>query len=335
MTKEYIKAFHLLGEHLKNEQVLQGYIEKAFQQNTWFNAEETGHALRAWSKLLNEAELSKWLSAYSISTKEPKRVGLILAGNIPMVGFHDVCSVLLSGHMACIKLSSQDAVLIPSLLEKLVEIEPRLKAQIEYSERLNHVDAVIATGSNNTARYFEYYFSQKPHIIRKNRNSVAILTGKETNEDFVKLGEDIFRYYGQGCRNVSKLYVPEGYDFTPLLDTLQEYSYIADQSKYYNNYNYYKSIYLVNKEHHLDTGFLLLKENSSLQAPLSVLYFEYYHNLQILNQHLEDIANNIQCMVAKEKTAHTSQVLDFGETQQPGWSDYADGVDTMKFLSEL
>ena len=335
MTKEYIKAFHLLGEHLKNEQVLQGLIEKAFQQNTWFNAEETGHALRAWSKLLNEAELSKWLSAYSISTKVPKRVGLILAGNIPMVGFHDVCSVLLSGHMACIKLSSQDAVLIPSLLEKLVEIEPRLKAQIEYSERLNHVDAVIATGSNNTARYFEYYFSQKPHIIRKNRNSVAILTGKETNEDFVKLGEDIFRYYGQGCRNVSKLYVPKDYNFSPLLDALQVYEYVADQSKYYNNYNYYKSIYLVNRETHLDTGFLLLKENTSLQAPLSVLFFEYYEEHAALMKGLQEIESDIQCIVAKESITHTSQVLGFGETQKPGWSDYADGVDTMKFLSEL
>ena len=335
MTKEYIKAFHLLGEHLKNEQVLQGLIEKAFQQNTWFNAEETGHALRAWSNLLNETELSKWLSAYSVSTKEPKRVGLILAGNIPMVGFHDVCSVLLSGHMACIKLSSQDAVLIPSLLEKLVEIEPRLKAQIEYSERLNHVDAVIATGSNNTARYFEYYFSQKPHIIRKNRNSVAILTGKETNEDFVKLGEDIFRYYGQGCRNVSKLYVPKDYNFSPLLDALQVYEYVADQSKYYNNYNYYKSIYLVNRETHLDTGFLLLKENTSLQAPLSVLFFEYYEEHAALMKGLQEIESDIQCIVAKEGITHTSQVLGFGETQKPGWSDYADGVDTMKFLSEL
>ncbi len=335
MTKDYIKAFHLLGDHLKNEQVLQGLIEKAYQQNTWFNAEETGHALRAWSKLLNEVDLTKWLEAYTFPNNEPKRVGLILAGNIPMVGFHDVCSVLLSGHIACIKLSSQDSVLIPSLLNKLIEIEPSLQAKIEYSERLNHVDAVIATGSNNTARYFEYYFSQKPHIIRKNRNSVAILTGNETSDDFVKLGEDIFRYYGQGCRNVSKLYVPKDYNFSPLLDALQVYEYVADQSKYYNNYNYYKSIYLVNRESHLDTGFLLLKENTSLQAPLSVLFFEYYEERAQLLKQLQEIEQDIQCIVAKELPTLTSQVLNFGETQKPGWSDYADGVDTMKFLSEL
>lgn len=335
MTKEYIKAFHLLGEHLKDEQVIKGLQEKAFHQNTWFNAEETGYALRAWSEQLNEEKISSWLSAYTFGNKEPKRVGLILAGNIPMVGFHDVCSVLLSGHIACIKLSSQDSVLIPYLLNKLVEFEPSFQSKIEYTERLNHVDAVIATGSNNTARYFEYYFSQKPHIIRKNRNSVAILTSSETNDDFVKLGHDIFRYYGQGCRNVSKLYVPQGYDFTPLLDALQVYEYIADQSKYYNNYNYYKSIYLVNKEHHLDTGFLLLKENTSLQAPLSVLYFEYYNNTQELNKHLKEIENDIQCIVANPITEISSTILSFGETQQPSWSDYADGVDTLQFLTEL
>jgi hypothetical protein len=335
MVKEYVNAFDLLGKHLKNREEIKVILEKAYQQNTWFNLEESNTAIGAWAELLQKTKIENWLSAYPIPTEGAKRIGLILAGNIPLVGFHDICAVLLTGHIACIKLSSQDNILIPYLLNKLVEYEPNLASKIEYAERMNHVDAVIATGSNNTARYFEYYFSKKPNIIRKNRNSIAILTGNETAGDFIKLGEDIFRYYGQGCRNVSKLYVPRDYNFSPLLDALQIFEYVGDQSKYFNNYNYYKSIYLVNREHHLDNGFILLKENQSLQAPLSVLHFEYYDELESLITLIEEQQNNIQCIVGNTPQPFKNQVVSFGKSQAPGWEDYADGVDTVEFLCEL
>lgn len=335
MMKEYIQAFDLLGKHLANKEEMKSILESAYHHNTWFNIDETSTAINAWSALLEKKSIENWLNNYQISAKEPKRVGLILAGNLPMVGYHDICSVLLTGHIACIKLSSQDNIIIPYLLNKLIEFEPSLSSKIEYVERLNHVDAVIATGSNNTARYFEYYFSKKPNIIRKNRNSIAIFDGSESTEDFVKLGEDIFRYYGQGCRNVSKLFVPRGYNFSPMLDALQVFEYVADQSKYFNNYNYYKSIYLVNREHHLDNGFLLLKENESMQAPLSVLYFEYYDEQTELCKKLDAQSNDIQCIVGNTVYPFKNQVVPFGKSQSPGWSDYADGVDTVEFLVGL
>lgn len=335
MIQEYVQAFDLLGKHLQHSDEIKPLIEKVHQHNTWFSPQETQKALEAWAKLLQKEEIDAWLQNYSIPPAKPQKVGLILAGNIPMVGFHDICAVLLSGHIACIKLSSQDNILIPYLLSKLIEFAPGMASQIEYVDRMNTMDAVIATGSNNTARYFEYYFSKIPNIIRKNRNSIAILTGAESSEDFKKLGEDIFRYYGQGCRNVSKLFVPKGYNFSPFLDALQEFEYIGDQSKYYNNYNYYKSIYLVNRESHLDNGFLLLKENESMQAPLSVLYFEYYENTEELNKRIVALAEDIQCIVSRQNFEYKNQVVDFGMSQQPGWMDYADGVDTMKFLCGL
>lgn len=336
MTQNLLNAFISLGNYIRNNSPeIDELVEKAYHHNTWFSQNETKHALNAWAKLLEKEELEKWTRHYSLNNAEPKKVGLILAGNIPMVGFHDICCVLLSGNIAQIKLSSQDQVLIKSLLNTLISFEPILKDRIIYEDRMNTIDAIIATGSNNSARHFEYYFGKIPNIIRKNRNSVAILNGNEKAEDFVKLGEDIFRYYGQGCRNVSKLYVPKDYNFSPLLDALEVYNYIGDQSKYLNNYNYYKSIYLVNREHHLDNGFILLKENESMQAPLSVLYFEYYDNMNELEVDLKSIEDQIQCVVTSENISINNQIVGFGESQKPGWMDYADGVDTMKFLINL
>lgn len=335
MTEERINAFVSLGNYLKQSEDLNNIIEQAYLKNTWFNPKECRSALNAWAKLLERTEIEHWLSNYKLEEQSSKNVGLILAGNIPIVGFHDICSVLMTGHIANIKLSSNDDVLIPHLLTKLTEFNPLMKHQIVYVDRLNSVDAVIATGSNNSSRYFEYYFNNKPNIIRKNRNSVAILKGNESKDDFLKLGEDIFSYYGQGCRNVSKLFVPNDYDFIPLLDSLESFNYIADQSKYFNNYNYYKSIYLVNREQHLDTGFLLLKESDSMQAPLSVLYYEYYSDGANLKAKLDSLHESIQCIVSAEKFDSKNQMVNFGGSQQPGWMDYADGVDTISFLIRL
>lgn len=335
MREKLLKAFESLGKYIAKENTeLLEVIDNAYHQNTWFSANETKHALRAWAKQLEIENTRSWLSHYPKTNSSPKKVGLILAGNIPMVGFHDVCSVLFSGNIAQIKLSSQDGVLIKHLIEKLIEFEPSIADQVIYEDRMNTIDAIIATGSNNSARHFEYYFGKIPNIIRRNRNSVAILTGNETAVDFVNLGEDIFRYYGQGCRNVSKVYVPIDYDFIPMLDALEVFNYVGDQHKYLNNYNYYKSIYLVNREHHLDNGFLLLRESDSMQAPLSVLYFEHYQNIAELNSKLDLVKDQIQCIVA-DSNVEIEVKLPFGQTQSPGWMDYADGVDTMKFLTEL
>jgi hypothetical protein len=291
--------------------------------------------LAAWTESLKRESIERWLSAYEVQEVEPKKIGLVLAGNIPMVGFHDVLTVLLSDHIACIKLSSQDNVLIPKVLEYLIKELPSVEKQIVYAERLNDVDAVIATGSNNTAQHFEQYFKSIPKIIRRNRNSIAVLNGEESFEDVQGLGFDIFSYYGQGCRNVSKLYIPREYDITKLLDQLQAYEYVIDHHKYFNNYNYYKSIYLVNREEHLDTGYVMLKESKDLQAPLSVIYYERYDSQEELELKINEIKDQVQCVVSKMALNIDAPIFSFGDSQCPALNDYADGVDTLQFLIDL
>jgi hypothetical protein len=260
---------------------------------------------------------------------------LILAGNIPLVGFHDVLSVLASGHHALIKSSTQDARLIKKVLERLIAIEPAFEGSFTFVERLENFDAVIATGSNNTSRYFEYYFGKVPHIIRKNRNSVAVLTGDETTEQLYLLGHDIFDYFGLGCRNVSKLFVPKGYDLIKFFEAIEPYNSIINHHKYNNNYDYNKSIYLVNRDTHLDNSFLLLKEDKSFTSPLAVLFFEYYEDIESLEELLKQENAHIQCIVSELPLNTGNQVVTFGQSQHPQLWDYADGVDTMDFLTKL
>jgi hypothetical protein len=257
-----------------------------------------------------------------------------MAGNIPAVGFHDLLSVLISGHKLLAKLSTQDFVLIHYLIQKIKEINPNFTTLIEEADRLNQADAYIATGSNNTARYFDYYFSKKPNIIRKNRTSVGLLMGEENDEEFLKLGHDISDYYGLGCRNVSTLLVPDDYDFTPLLRSLEpQAATYLNNHKYQNNYDYNKSIYLINAVPHLDNGYLLLTPNDGLVSPISVVYYQTYTSLDEARNWLVERANRIQ-VVASAQGWYPNSVA-FGETQKPGLSDYADGVDTMAFLSTL
>lgn len=336
MNKELINALDNLSIFLSTESdELNNMIDSAKNANTWFTNSEIKRALTAWSESLKREQLEKWLSAYDMKDVEAKKIGLVLAGNIPMVGFHDVLTVLLSGHTAYIKLSSQDNVLIPKILEYLIKELPSVEKQIVYAERLNDVDAVIATGSNNTAQHFEQYFKNIPKIIRRNRNSIAVLDGNESYEDVQGLGFDVFSYYGQGCRNVSKIYFPNDYDITKLLDQLQAYEYVIDHHKYFNNYNYYKSIYLVNREEHLDTGYVMLKESKDLQAPLSVLYYERYDSIEGLESTINEIKDQIQCVVSNVALNIEAPIFKFGESQCPALNDYADGVDTMQFLNEL
>jgi hypothetical protein len=276
--------------------------------------------------------MKTWLTGYDLKPSKQKIIGLIMAGNIPLVGFHDLICVLLSGHKAAIKLSSQDLFLMQWIIRKLCEIEPAFIDQIDVCEQLKVMDAVIATGSNNTARYFDYYFGKYPHIIRKNRTSVAILNGKETDTELMKLGKDVFTYFGLGCRNVSKIWVPQDYHFLNLLDLWASFTKVADNFKYHNNYEYNKSIYLVNGVNYLDTGFLLLTESEALTSPISVLYYQQYQNLTEVDQYLTQNQDKIQCVVSSQSSRN---FIPFGQTQVPDISDYADGMDVMRFLSTL
>jgi hypothetical protein len=330
-------VFSTLGAKLSYpDQPLSAIIQDEHHYNTWFTPASVENAVKALGQMLNKDNILTWLGKYDLeNNRKSKRVGLILAGNIPLVGFHDVLCVLTSGNHALIKASSQDSRLIRHVLNMLTDTEPAYKEKISFVEKLENFDAVIATGSNNTSRYFEYYFGKVPNIIRKNRNSIAVLTGHETNEQLYKLGKDIFDYFGLGCRNVSKLLVPENYDFVPFFEAIEPYHTIINHHKYNNNYDYNKSIYLVNKDKHLDNGFLLIKEDERMVSPLSVVFYEQYENDQSAELLLNRESENIQCIVSRAPLKVQNQVVDFGESQQPDLWDYADGIDTMDFLTKL
>ena len=318
--------------------LLKQKVEAAVHYNGWFTLANVLFSMEQWSEALTSENLQKWLSPYNFESVERKIVGLIMAGNIPLVGFHDFISVLVSGHKALVKQSSNDRLLLPVIAEYLTAIAPEWKDAIEFlpdssegASRMTNYDAVIATGSNNTARYFEYYFAGKPSIIRKNRNSVAVLTGEETSEELAALGEDIFRYYGLGCRNVSKLYVPEGYNFDKFFEAIYEWHPIINQSKYANNYDYNKAVYLMSLFKLLENGFLILKEEKSFGSPIATLFYETYSSLQDLRKELKERHEEIQCIVSKDVF---EDEVEFGKTQQPKLWDYADNVDTLAFLTE-
>lgn len=341
--KQRIKAFDLLGSYLRNYQsqnerdtnyeALENTIIKAKVKNQWFSPENSKLALSAWADELTAEKLNAWLKNYSISEIPPKSIGIIMAGNLPLVGFHDLITVLLSGNKALVKASSDDNELMPFIINKLIEIEPEFDALIERVEKLIRPDAVIATGSNNTARYFEAYFDKYPNIIRKNRNSVAVITGDETEEDLKLLADDLFMYFGLGCRNVTKLYLPKGFDVNRIFAGIFHYSEIGFHNKYGNNYDYYRAIYMLNKEPFLENGFAILRENANLGSPVAVINYEFYDNLENLKQELNTVEDKIQCVVSLENVISNS--VGFGKSQKPALHDYADGVDTMKFLIEL
>ena len=308
-------------------------IELSQSHNGWFTPEQVKFSVQSWAKALTEDNLNQWLSNYDFSKIEPKKVGLILAGNIPLVGFHDFISVLISGHDVLVKTSSNDQHLLKFLAKYLIAIQPELNSKITFVEgKLEGFDAVIATGSNNTARYFEYYFKDKPSIIRKNRNSVAVLDGTETFEDLVGLGEDIFRYFGLGCRNVSKLFVPKDYNFDNFFKAMYEYRDVIKYEKYANNYDYNKAVFLMSNFQLLDNEFLTIKEDTSYASPISSVFYEFYENLEEITTRLNADAEQIQCIVSKNLIPNS---VTFGQTQQPRLWDYADNVDTLAFLNSL
>ena len=311
-------------------------IEKAEQKNPWFTPEFIRLALSSWGGLLKSSTLETWLGSYSIpaNPESRKTIGLVMAGNLPLVGFHDFLTVLCSGHKIKAKLSSKDDVLLPAIVNVLTDIDPDLKESILFEEDfLKEIDAVIATGSDNSSRYFEYYFRKIPHIIRKNRNSVAVLSGKEKDEELKRLADDVFMYFGLGCRNVSMVYIPEGFQPTRLLDHFQHYHYLANHNKFANNHDYQKAILLVNSIKFLDNDFLVLREDESISSPVASLHFQFYKNKKELTQLLKRNSEKIQCVVSSPGFIENS--VDFGNSQYPGLMDYADNVDSMKFLLNL
>ncbi|HEY0176294.1 MAG TPA: acyl-CoA reductase [Pedobacter sp.] len=335
-AEKLIIAFHKLSDFINHpSDEFNSIIESASNHNAWFQPEEVKLSLSSLEEMMSINALEQWFKEIRISPS-PKRIGLILAGNIPAVGFHDVLSVLATGNTAVIKLSSSDNQLLPALMKQLVTFEPLLADRIVYAERLKDFDAIIATGSNNSSRYFDYYFGKVPNIIRKNRNSIAVLDGKESIEEIRLLGHDIFDYFGLGCRNVSKIYLPEGYEIKNLFEPLEVFQPVINHFKYNNNYDYNKSIYLVNTVQHFDNGFLLLKEDEGLSSPLAVLYFEYYHSLEELNEKLRLVQDDIQCVVTHTADLQLdSGIVTFGQSQHPQLWDYADNVNTITFLNNL
>jgi len=334
-AEELIIAFHKLSDFLNQpDEEFDRAIHSSLHHNAWFQPEEVKRSLTSLQEMLQPAVLEQWFEQISI-TSSAKVIGMILAGNIPMVGFHDILCVLATGNTAMIKLSSSDDKLLPALLKKLISFEPALSERIIFAERLKDFDAIIATGSNNSSRYFDYYFGKVPNIIRKNRNSIAVLDGKETAEEIALLGHDIFDYFGLGCRNVSKIYFPAGYEIKNFFEPLEAFQPVINHFKYNNNYDYNKSIYLVNGEPHFDNGFLLLKQDAGLSSPLAVLYFGYYNNLEEISQTLNAIEDQVQCVVSHADLQLQSSVVGFGQSQHPQLWDYADNVDTIAFLNKL
>jgi hypothetical protein len=342
--KERIRSFALLGEFLRNylninlviESAENGHhmaslnslIEKQHISNPWFTVENVRRALSSIAEELTEENLITWTDSYPLLRQEinPIRVAVIMAGNIPLVGFHDFLSVLISGNNLIAKVSSKDNELIRYLSNTLCSINPKFRNRIEFAEGiLKDFDAVIATGSDNSSRYFDYYFGKYPNIIRKNRNSIAIIEGDETDEELESLGTDIFSYFGLGCRNVSKVYFPKDYDLLTLTRHWRKFNGIIKHEKYSNNYDFNKAVYIVNKEPFHDSGCLLLKEDRRISSPISVLYYEYYESQDAVKQQIELISEKIQCVVGK-------QGIPFGKAQTPHLWDYADGIDTIEFL---
>jgi hypothetical protein len=330
--EERIDAFSKLGVSLDElpEQNFQSIAEQARLHNPWFTEPNVRMAVRGIVKMLDHDNLIRWTSNYK-SVNNPQKIAVIMAGNIPLVGFHDFLSVLVSGHHILIKCSSKDSTLIKFIANKLIEIEPQFQSAIEYGEILKGFDAIIATGSDNSSRYFEYYFGKYPNIIRKNRTSIAILTGSESKEDLTLLGIDVFSYFGLGCRNVSKVYIPENYSLEKLFVSWEPYHDTIHHHKYCNNYDYQKSLLLVGRKPFLDNGFVMLEESQKLVSPISIVYYERYTDEQQLRASLERIKEKTQCTIENSSASSVK----FGQAQYPAVTDYADRIDTLQFLTEL
>jgi 5'(3')-deoxyribonucleotidase len=333
-SQKQIRVFSLLGDEIqqmieKEDEV----INTMYKKNSWFVPEFVKSALGGLSHMLKEEKLYRWLSKYPHPNKNKKNIGIIMAGNIPAVGFHDLITVLCSLKRAVIKLSHNDNVLIPYLVDLMIKIDPAIKHQIKFMNSLDRIDAIIATGSDNTSRYFEYTFRGLPRLIRKNRTSCCILNGYETSGELAKLSNDIFSYFGMGCRNVSKLFIPPGYNIESLLPHFSTFSWIKNHSKYYHNYSFQSSRYILEHRQFIDGQFFIMAKSKDLVSPLSCLYYDEYGNTLEAGDIIRLNKNKIQCVVSSNGLFPNN--IDFGMAQYPELWDYADDIDTMKFLAEI
>ncbi len=321
----------------KNHSLLSTAIVNSCKENGYFTNDSIRYALKAIGEMLAQPKLATWANIYKLNRQfanSPKTIGVVMAGNIPLVGFHDFLCVLITGNHFLGKLSQQDRHLLPAIAEILIEIDRGYKHCIQFTQdKIQGFDAVIATGSNNTARYFEYYFGKYPHIIRKNRNSIAVLSGNETHDELNSLAEDMFLYFGLGCRNVSKLFVPEGYDFNRLANASASFSHYIDHNHFRNNYDYYKTIFQMNNLAFIDCGFFILQENPSLHNPVSVIHYENYSDEEQIRRFMDENHENLQCIIGN--SFEVDGILPFGNAQKPQLSDFADNIDTLNFLLEL
>jgi hypothetical protein len=341
-----IKAFEKLGILFSNKftensskeseywtSELDKAIDLAYKYNTWFTEDSVKKALNEWSKQLNYNSLKNWTDQYKIEDKSEKKIAIIMAGNLPLVGFHDLLCGLIMNFHCIVKLSSDDKILIPFIVEYLDSIVPGIKNQVKFTTNpIKDFNGVIATGSNNSFKYFEYYFGNYPNLLRKTRHSIAVLDGKETEMDLKKLGNDIFTYFGMGCRSVSKLLVPKGYDFDLLFNALFDFKEIINHNKYVNNYDYNKAVYLMSEQKFIENGFIILKEDEKLGSPIGCLFFEYYENPKDLNAYISDIKDSLQCVVSNLNILNSTS---FGSSQSPKIDDYADNINTLDFLLKI
>ncbi len=338
MNDRKIEALHQLGEWIRSEPpALELAQLKSQRDNPWFVIPEQKKALLAIAdSFLKRENLQQWLAQYRpVSSGQTKDIGIIMAGNLPLVGFHDWLCVFLSGHRAKVKLSSKDAHLLPALLHRLHEIDEQFSVATECVEKLAGIDAVIATGSNNSNRYFEYYFGHLPHIFRGHRNSIAFLDGDTSDRDIEKLGADVFDYFGLGCRSVSLCLVPTAFDRKRFFETWTEYGYLRDHSKWDNNFRYNYATFMMNQEQFLTDEIFILRENESLTSRIACLHIWEYESEREAAEFLLDRKSEIQVCVGSKNMGTELPFVSFGEAQQPGLSDYADHIDTMTFLMNL
>lgn len=329
--QQVCEAFYSSIQDFEKDAEWQNKIEYAEIKNRWFSPENLHLALSNWRQSLAPGKTTEWLSKYQFSDNKPRAtLGLIMAGNIPLVGMHDAICGLISGYNLKIKFSSEDEVLPKTWLKKTIEILPELESMIEFSENMKEIDLAIATGSNNSHKYFEYYFKEIPHLLRRNRNSVAVLDEHESVEDMISLGHDVFDFFGLGCRNVTKLFLPEGYEFKPLFDAWEnDFYYVINHNKYANNFQYHRALLLMNLDPHIDNGFILLKERPGIYSPIGMLNYSFYSDLDSVKKELQELAEEIQCVIS---TLDIDGALKPGLAQCPAMGDYADGVDTMAWL---
>jgi len=335
LRQKKIQSLIKLGDWLSDfssNKTIHDLQNKSENNNGWFTKWNVKTAALTWGQSLNIDDINLWLEKYE-SIKSPKNVGLILAGNIPFVGLHDILSIWFSGHKALVKLSNKDLYFLPHIVGFLENECSETTGQIVFSEKkFKKYDAVIATGSDNSARYFDYYFKKVPNIIRKNRNGVAVLKGNETSEEIELLGYDILAHYGLGCRNISKLFIPENYDLNILFNGLYKYSNVMDSYKYANNYDYNKAVFLMSEFDFLDNGFFMLKKDSKFSSPLASAFYSEYDSIETLNTTLKENIDKIQCVVSNQIIENS---ISFGEAQNPKLLEHADGINTLEFLKKL